>query len=380
MRSHEEAAAASCQPVRPLPPGRTLTAPPQGSDYAQLSRQVRQAGLLERRTGRYIWKITVTATLLAAGWAVFVLVGDSWWQLAVAAFLAVMFTQAGFLGHDAGHRQISGSRRASYILGILVGNLAIGLSYGWWVGKHNRHHAHPNTEGADPDITMKVLAFTATQARASRGLSRMAFRYQAYLFFPLLLGEAFSVHAASIRALASRDSGSRPAEAALLAIHFAGYLAAVFLVLSPVKAVVFILLQQGLFGLYLGASFAPNHKGMPILDATDRSDFLRRQVLTSRNVRGGWLTDLALGGLNYQIEHHLFPSMPRPSLRRSQALIKEFCQQRGLPYCEASLGGSYAQALRYLNTIGKPPRPIPGPQLATAVPALPSDAPPATHR
>jgi fatty acid desaturase len=381
MRSHEEAAAASHQLARPLPAGQTLTAPQRGSDYAQLSRQVRQAGLLERRTGRYVWKITVTAALLAAGWAVFVLVGDSWWQLAVAVFLAVMFTQAGFLGHDAGHRQISGSRRASYILGILVGNLAIGLSYGWWVAKHNRHHAHPNTEGADPDITMKVLAFTATQARASRGLPRMAFRYQAYLFFPLLLGEAFSVHAASIRALASRDSSRRPAEAALLAIHFAGYLAVVFLVLSPVKAVVFILVQQGLFGLYLGASFAPNHKGMPILDATDRSDFLRRQVLTSRNVRGGWLTDLALGGLNYQIEHHLFPSMPRPSLRRSQALIKEFCQQRGLPYCEASLGGSYAQALRYLNTVGKPSRPVAGPPLlAGAVPALPSDAPPATHR
>jgi fatty acid desaturase len=357
MRSQEEATAAPRQPIGPPPPARTPTAPQRGSDYAQLSRQVKQAGLLERRPRQYIWRITVTAALLAAGWAVFVLVGDSWWQLAVAAFLAVMFTQAGFLGHDAGHRQISGSRRASYILGILVGNLGIGLSYGWWVDKHNRHHAHPNTEGADPDIMMKVLAFTPAQARASRGLSRMAFRYQAYLFFPLLLGEAFSVHVASIRGLASRDSRRRPVEAALLAIHFAGYLAVVFLVLSPVKAVVFILVQQALFGLYLGASFAPNHKGMPILDAADRSDFLRRQVLTSRNVRGGWLTDLALGGLNYQIEHHLFPSMPRANLRRSQALIKEFCQQRGLSYCETSFGSSYAQALRYLNTIGRPPRP-----------------------
>jgi fatty acid desaturase len=357
VRFRAKASATPRQAFGPSASARTPTAPERGSDYAQLSRQVKQAGLLDRRPGRYVWKITVTAALLAAGWAVFVMVGDSWGQLAVAAFLAVMFTQAGFLGHDAGHRQITGSRRASYLLGILVGNLGIGLSYGWWTGKHNRHHAHPNTEGADPDITMKLLAFTAAQARASRGLSRLAFRYQAYLFFPLLLGEAFSVHAASIRYLASRDFRRRPAEAALLAIHFIGYLAAVFLVLSPVKAVMFILVQQGLFGLYLGVSFAPNHKGMPILDAADRSDFLRRQVLTSRNVRGGWFTDLALGGLNYQIEHHLFPSMPRPSLRRSHALIKEFCQQRGLPYCEASFGGSYAQALRYLNTIGKPPAP-----------------------
>jgi fatty acid desaturase len=343
-------------PAAPTPP-----APLRGSDYAQLSRQVKQAGLLERRPGRYTWRIAVTVTLLAAGWAAFVLVGDSWWQLAVAAFLAVMFTQVAFLGHDAGHRQISGSRRVSYILGVLLGNLGIGLSYGWWVDKHNRHHAHPNTEGADPDVAMHVLAFTAAQARASRGLSRMMFRNQAYLFFPLLLGEAFNVHAASIRALASRDSRIRPAEAALLVTHLAGYLAAVFLVLPPVKAVVFILVQQGLFGVYLGASFAPNHKGMPILDAADRSDFLCRQVLTSRNVRGGWLTDIALGGLNYQIEHHLFPSMPRPNLRRSQPLIREFCRQRGLPYCEASLAGSYAQALRHLAIIGRLSRPATAP-------------------
>jgi fatty acid desaturase len=198
-----------------------------------------------------------------------------------------------------------------------------------------------------------VLAFTETQARASRGWSRAVFRYQAYLFFPMLLGEALSVHVAGVRSLASRDSGTRPAEAALLGIHFVGYLTVVFLVLSPVKAVVFILVQQGVFGVYLGAAFAPNHKGMPILSPGDRSDFLRRQVLTSRNVRGGWLTDLALGGLNYQIEHHLFPSMPRPALRRSQPLIMEFCRQTGLPYCEASLVGSYAQALRYLAIVGR---------------------------
>jgi fatty acid desaturase len=128
-----------------------------------------------------------------------------------------------------------------------------------------------------------------------------------------------------------------------------------------VKAIVFVLVQQGLFGLYLGATFAPNHKGMPILAAADNSDFLRRQVLTSRNVHGGWLTDLALGGLNYQIEHHLFPSMPRPNLRRTQPLVRQFCLQRGVPYSQASLPGSYAQALRYLHTVGRQPGPPPGP-------------------
>ena len=324
-----------------------------GSDYARLSRQVRQSGLLDLRTRHYAWRITISLGLLLGGWAVFLLVGDSWWQLAVAVYLAVMFTQLGFLGHDAGHRQISGSRRVSYVLGILLGNLGIGLSYGWWVSKHNRHHAHPNTEGADPDIMMKALAMTARQASKSSGISQIIFRCQAYLFVPMLLGEAASLHVASIRALAGRGSRNRTAEMVLLALHIAGYLAVVFAVLSPFKAIIFIVLQQGLFGFYMGASFAPNHKGMPILQPEDEHDFLRRQVLTSRNVRGGWFTDLALGGLNYQIEHHLFPSMPRPNLRRSQALISDFCRQEGLPYCQISLVGSYARALGYLNAVGR---------------------------
>ncbi|HEY2442193.1 MAG TPA: acyl-CoA desaturase [Streptosporangiaceae bacterium] len=348
MPTPSPAAAGDVTLPAPVPPTAA-----RGSDYAQLCRQVKQARLLERRPGHYAWRIAITSALLLSGWAAFVLLGNSWWQLAVAVFLAVMFTQFGFLGHDAGHRQICGSRRASYILGLLLGNLGVGLSFGWWVSKHNRHHAHPNTEGADPDIAISALAFSPSQARASRGLTRLIFRYQAYLFLPMLLAEAISLHASSIRALASKTSHRRSAEAALLAAHAAGYLTVVFLVLSPVKAVVFICVQQGLFGLYLGASFAPNHKGMAILEAGDNTDFLRRQVLTSRNVRGGWLTDTALGGLNYQIEHHLFPSMPRPNLRRSQALIREFCQQRGVPYCQASLAGSYIQALRHLNEVGK---------------------------
>ena len=114
--------------------------------------------------GYYVRAIAVTIGLLAAGWTTFAVLGNSWWQLAVAAFLAVVFTQIGFLGHDAGHRQVFSTRRASYVTGILLGNLGIGLSYCWWVDKHNRHHAHPNTEDADPDIAVGALAFSSAQA------------------------------------------------------------------------------------------------------------------------------------------------------------------------------------------------------------------------
>ena len=327
-------------------------ASPRGSDYAALSRQVRQAGLLDRRTGNYAWKVALTTAALALGWAAFAAIGNSWWQLADAAFLAVVFAQFGFLGHDAGHSQVFRSRRANAILGLACGNLGAGISYGWWTGKHNRHHAHPNTEGADPDIMMGALAFSAASARTARGIQRLVFRYQAYLVIPMLFLEAVSLHASSIRMVTGRGCRHRAWEATLLGAHFAAYLGAVFLVLPPAKAVTFIVVQQGLLGFYLGCSFAPNHKGMPILPASDKTDFLRRQVLTARNVRGGWLTDFALGGLNYQIEHHLFPSMPRPSLRRAQPLVAAFCAERDVPYLETSLLASCSQALGHLAAIG----------------------------
>ncbi len=328
-----------------------------GSEYAVLLRRVRSAGLLNRRVRYYAWRSALTAAAWVLGWVAFVMVGDSWWQLGVAVFLGVVFPQFAFLGHDAGHRQIFGSRQANYLYGTIFGNLAIGVSIGWWTSNHNRHHAHPNTEGEDPDV-MGILAHSVERAGAERGIRRLIFRYQAWLFFPMLLLEGASLHIQSARGVLRWPTiPNRTLEATLLAAHAVGYLSVVFLVLSPVKAIVFIAVQQGLFGLYMGSTFAPNHKGMAVLSAADATDFLRRQVLTSRNVRGGRFIDTAMGGLNYQIEHHLFPSMPRPNLPQAQPLVEQFCAELDIPYCETTLIDSYSEALRHLHSVTRTPEP-----------------------
>ncbi|GAB2840983.1 acyl-CoA desaturase [Actinoallomurus bryophytorum] len=331
-----------------------------GSDYAQLSREVKQSGLLNRRPGYYFLKVGLNLLLMAAGWTTFALIGRSWWQLILAVAFAVLFTQTAFVGHDAGHQQISRSKRVNDLLGRLHGNLLIGLSYGWWLTKHNRHHAHPNQVDRDPDIASGAIAFTHDDARTRRGPGIWLARHQAWLFFPMLLLEGLNLHVAGVRSLLTRAGTSRMTkltEAGLLVAHIAGYLTAVFWVLSPAQAVCFIVVQQGLFGLYMGCSFAPNHKGMPIFTKDDKTDYLRRQVLSSRNIRGGRFTDFVLGGLNYQIEHHLFPSMPRPSLRRAQTVIRTFCAQHHIAYYETGLLNSYAQVLRHLHNVGGPLRP-----------------------
>jgi fatty acid desaturase len=343
-------------------PGQESTARPvlapkgRWGGYTQLSRQIRQAGLLERRRGWYASRIGLNLALLAAGWAAFAVLGDSWWQLVTAAYLAVVFTQIAFVGHDAGHRQISRSRPANDRVGLLHANLLVGISFGWWVPKHDAHHSNPNHEDLDPDISFTALAFTDDQASSRHGLIRLVARYQAWLFFPLLLLEAAHLHLASAKAVLRGSGRANLVEGLLLVAHVAGYLTALVLVLSPLQVVAFVLVQQGLFGLYLGCSFAPNHKGMPTLTEADQLDFVRRQVLTSRNVTGSRPVDFLLGGLNYQIEHHLFPNMPRPNLRHAQPLVRAFCAQHGLPYVEASLFGSYAEAVRHLHAVGAPLR------------------------
>ncbi|MFF7987313.1 fatty acid desaturase family protein [Streptomyces sp. NPDC007901] len=330
--------------------------PDVGSDFARLSRRITEAGLLRQRHGYYAVRLTVVIGLLAAGWAAFAVLGDSWWQLAVAAFMALVFGQVALVAHDLAHRQVFRHRRTSAVWGRLFGNLGIGMSYGWWMNKHTRHHANPNHEELDPDVAPDILVWSTEQARNSSGPARLIGGHQAFLFFPLLTLEGFNLHVASVRSLFSPSAKSRLLEGGLLLLHMAAYLSALFLVLSPGKAMAFLAVNQCLFGVYLGCVFAPNHKGMPTLTGDDRPDFLRRQVLTSRNVRGGRLTDLMLGGLNYQIEHHLFPGMPSPHLRRAQVVVRAYCEEIGVPYHETGLIQSYREALTHLHRTGEPIR------------------------
>ncbi|GAB1333511.1 acyl-CoA desaturase [Streptomyces sp. E-15] len=330
--------------------------PGAGSDFARLSRRIAAAGLLERRPGYYAVRLGLVTGSFAAGWAAFLALGDTWWQLAVAAFLALVFGQVALVAHDLAHRQVFRRRRPSEISGRLFGNLGIGMSYGWWMNKHTRHHAHPNHEELDPDVAPDILVWSAGQARASRGLPRLLGGHQALLFFPLLTLEGFNLHVASLRALCRPGMRNRLLEGALLLLHIAALLSALFLVLPPGKAVAFLAVNQCLFGVYLGCTFAPNHKGMPTITGDQRLDFLRRQVLTSRNVRGGRFTDVMLGGLNYQIEHHLFPSMPTAHLRRARVIVRQYCAEIGVPYHETGLIRSYREALAHLHRVGEPIR------------------------
>jgi fatty acid desaturase len=267
--------------------------------------------------------------------------------------LALVLVQVAFLSHDSAHRQIfQSAAKNDWTARLLAGGIA-GMSVTWWRNKHTRHHAAPNQVDKDPDVQLKAVAFTP-DAVASRGpLGRWIAARQGWLFFPLLTLEGVGLHSSSLRHLLRRGTSRvERIEAAIVVSRIGGYLAFLYLLLPVGKASAFLGLQLAIFGVCLGSAFAPNHKGMPLVPAGMKLDFVRRQVLMSRNIRGGVLTDFAMGGLNYQIEHHLFPSMPRPTLRRVRPIVREYCATHGIPYTEVGLFESYRIVVDYLNNVG----------------------------
>ncbi|MFG1806683.1 acyl-CoA desaturase [Streptomyces sp. NPDC049040] len=328
------------------------------SEFTPLLRAVREAGLLRRRRTHYALTITANLLVFAAVWAAVALVGGtgSWWVLALALPAAVLSARSGFVGHDAGHQQIAADRRVNRAIALFHGNLLLGMGAAWWSDKHNRHHANPNHVGKDPDVEVGALVWTRAQAVERQGFARFLTRHQARLFFPMLLLEGLALKVASFRDLRRLDRTGRLVEGSLLVAHLAGYAALLLTTMPLPQALAFAALHHALFGLHLGCAFAPNHKGMEMPEEGARWGHLRRQVLTSRNVRGNPAVDFLLGGLNYQIEHHLFPSLPRPHLRLARPLVRAHCARIGVRYTETGLFDSYAQALGHMHAVGAPLR------------------------
>lgn len=322
------------------------------ADFRVVAKAVRDAGLLERTVGFYTWLMIGLGVALVGLLVGSVLLGDSWFQLLIAAGLGVVLTQISFIAHEASHRQVLKSGPANDRLGRILAAGVVGISHQWWMSKHSRHHANPNQIGRDPDIEVDTISFLPSDAKQSRGLVRMITRHQGWFFFPLLTLEGLNLHQHSIRTLLERRPVTgRWIELSLIATRFALYITFLLLVMPPLMALAFFAVQMAVFGVGMGASFAPNHKGMPTISRDAKLDFFTKQVRTSRNVRG-WGTTSLLGGLNYQVEHHLFPNMARPHLQAASEIVRAHCAKHNIAYVETSLVGAYGEVVRYLNRVG----------------------------
>jgi fatty acid desaturase len=328
---------------------------PHVNEYAELKWLLAQQGLFDRQSFYYTGKVLQMLSCLGLALGILMMTQLFWLQLLNATFLAFVFTQIAFIGHDAGHRQMFRSSRNTLAFGLLC-TLLTAISYSWWIDKHSQHHRHPNHLEWDPDVRLRFLVFSEEQTGCVRGWRRSIVKHQALLFIPMLLLHGIAIRVLSLRFLLIRRVRFTILESLFMVAHISCYLGVVFSYLGMWKGLTFILVHQMLFGLYMGSVFAPNHKGMLVLKGTSTLDRLRQQVLTARNVRGHPLTDFWFGGLNYQIEHHLFPNMARNKLKEAQATVRAFCQARSIPYRETSVIQAYRETLRYFHHVSAPLR------------------------
>ena len=339
-------------------PARIIRTGPRGlknpvSEFSALLHTVRDAGLLRRRKRFYAITFGVITLAMVAAWFGFALLSGTWYLLLIAAVMGILFTQYAFITHELSHRQVFESGKTNDFLGRIMADLVVGISYSWWMSKHSRHHANPNTVDKDPDVETDFIIFQKEKATGLTGITKFMAHRQGYLFFPVLIFEGINLHRHAFQTVFSKGKvDKRALEIVLLTVRNVGYVAVLFTFLPVGMAFAFLGVQLAIFGLYMGASFAPNHKGMPILPRDSKVDFLRRQVLTSRNIRSGHFMNHFMGGLNYQIEHHLFPSMPRPSLKRAGEIVREYCATKGILYTEVGLVTSYGIVIKHLNEVG----------------------------
>ena len=328
-------------------------------DYIELKKELEAKGLLNYTPVYYFFIfLTYVLVLAVCFWVIFYF--NNWLAtILISIPIAFVGMQFGYLGHDAGHRSISKNEFLNELIGHFSHSLFIGLSFNYWKFVHNQHHAEPNHPELDPDIKEdKPFSLTKLKVNQRKGLARVITRYQSYLLFPAFLLLMFTKR---IKSLKHIMAGKKYTMMDIISIttHVLLFFTVIPYFIGFLKAITLYLIVSMQIGFYFGFAFIPNHVGMTILTGNEKISFIEKQVLTSRNIKSGWFLNLISGGLNYQIEHHLFPHISRKNLPKAKTIVKEFCARKNLPYKDSSLTEAWKDVFAYLDDIGKSARRFP---------------------
>ncbi len=320
-------------------------------DYIKLKQEVVRENLLAPTISYYIIKISLLLLFLTlCFWFTFIVKNVF---LFIIASLALGFfaVQAGLLAHDAGHRAITKKPWLTNILGYVFMTLITGISFSYWNDRHNRHHVRPNHETMDPDVVEQAMAFTKKQVLKRKKVARFITKHQAILFIPIYLLTAFGLRFEGIKHLKKLEGIVLAREIFFLFLHVTVWLMLPLLFLTILKTLFLYAISSLTLGIYFTLVFVPNHWGMPIITEEEKKSFLEEQLLTSRNIKSNWVVDYLMGGLNYQIEHHLFPSISRKNLRKVKQIVQSYCEKEKLPYQEQNYFQSLKDIFIFLHKV-----------------------------
>jgi fatty acid desaturase len=344
-------------------------------DLGSLRAELRAAGLFEPREGAAWFKLVVLATGLVT--CLVALAHTPVWAipfLIVAA--AVCSTSIAMLGHEGSHKAFSKSPARNTLIQYVAFPLFSGLSALYWRDKHDRkHHGHPNVPDLDPDLKpwpfVSCREDLATVGPFRRWIIRTFQSWGMWLWAPLM---ALGMRRMSLWYLAghARAHGVDRfwiLDVACIAAHYTMWMVVPSLIWGPLIGIgVYSLIWAGV-GVMLILVFAPAHIGLPLI-VNPRKDWVH-QLETTRNLAmPKWLSWFFIG-LDYQVEHHMFPKISHPALPEAAVITRRWCEERGLPYKSVPYLYGLADASRFMHRMWKisaiAVEPEPGPEPTSSV-------------
>ncbi len=329
-------------------------------EFSSIHQQIRKEGLLKKCPRYYdtviIRNILMLVIVLSSAILLQKLTENFLLQIPTAIALGFVFGQFAFLAHDTGHEQISSRMFPLAAVRYFANIFLYGSLTGWRI-KHDLHHCEPNNIDLDPDCEVPMLAFTREQAEMKRGFTRFLVKYQPYFFLPISTLTSIGMRITGVQFLLKTKYPGTMLELTLVSISLLAYIVLWTTTFGAVKGLAFMLISELSFGLYMGMTFVTNHYGRSF-DPTTETDFLTKQVSTARNIGSSSRTIDALihfiyGGLNRQIEHHLWPYMPRCNLRRAEKIVRTACKELGVDYHAVSPLAAYQEIYRNFADIGR---------------------------
>ena len=326
--------------------------PAQGAKiYAKLREDVIGAGMLKR--SYFYYGLLVTFAFSGFLFSIYnIYIQTTTPQLFFWAVSLVFFTiQLGGLMHDCGHRSVFSSSKWNDVLGHLSCAF-LAVRFRNWRPQHNKHHAHPNQEDEDPDVAIP-FAFTEDRYKGAKGLYGFIRKYQVYMYFLFGAIVAFTFRTGGMRGFLRTLRFSRLPEFFVVFLGLSLWFVVPFFIFDLSKALLLFFTVHPMLGLYLMTIFAPNHKGMVQFGKDVKVAYIEQQILSSRNIHGGLVTDFLYLGLNYQIEHHLFPNCPRNKLHKIAPYVLKLCKKHGLSYTSVGVFHSNKIILQELHHISQ---------------------------
>jgi fatty acid desaturase len=306
------------------------------AELRELRGELRDAGLFEHCELRSWMKLGVLVGGVAACLVTMATFG-AWTALFAIPIGAVFATAAAMVAHEGSHRSFSASPARNAVMVYLVFPLFTGLGSLYWRNKHDRlHHGHPNVEGVDPDIMpFPFVSSRGDHEKCGRKQRWFVRNLQRYAFWPMSTLLAVGMRRSSFLYLVRypRQHGVTVPwciEAACMTAHYVLWLVVPVFFFGPIVPLLVYSGIWGLVGVMLTLVFAPAHIGLPVV-VEPHHDW-QHQLETTRNLEMPRFFSYFFIGLDYQVEHHLFPKIPHQRLPQAAAITARWCKKNGIPY------------------------------------------------